>query len=73
MTPAEIVAWSQAQDAAGQLDAMGYPFTSWLIARYHPDGRAIRDEDGHQIFETQAEFTARTTATQCGQNLELFS
>lgn len=77
MTPAEIVAWSEAQDAAGKRDAMGHPFTSWLLARYHPDGRAMRDQLGHQVFETQAEFKARAAsaapAVAIGQTMELFA
>lgn len=76
MTPAEIVAWSEAQDAAGKRDAMGHPFTSWLLARYLPDGRVMRDPLGHQVFETQAEFKARQACTAqtvaIGQTLELF-
>lgn len=76
MTPAEIVAWSEAQDAAGKRDAMGKPFTSWLIARYLPDGRAMRDQLGAQVFETHTEFKARHAFTAqtvaIGQTLELF-
>lgn len=76
MTNAEFVAWSEAHDAAGKRDAMGQPFTAWLLARYHPDGRAIRDARGHQVFETQAEFKARQACTApaaaIGQTLELF-
>lgn len=76
MTPGEIVTRSEAQDAAGKTDAMGHPFSSWLVARYHPDGRAMRDQLGHQVFETQAEFIARQAcnapAVAIGQTLELF-
>lgn len=76
MTPAENVAWSEAQDAAGKRDAMGHPFTSWLVARYLPEGRAMRDQHGAQVFETQAEFKARQACTApavtIGQTLELF-
>lgn len=76
MTPAEIVAWAEAQEAAGKRDAMGFPFTSWLLARHLPDGRAMRDQLGHQVFETQAEFKARQAcpapAVALGQTLELF-
>jgi len=43
VSPAEIVDWAEAQDATGVRDAMGQPFTSWLLARYQPDGRALRD------------------------------
>lgn len=77
MTPADIVAWSEAQEAAGKRDAMGHPFTSWLLPRYHPDGRAMRDKLGHQVFETQAEFKARQAcaepAVAIGQTMELFA
>lgn len=77
MTPAEIVAWSEAQDAAGKRDAMGQPFTSWLIARHDTDGRAMRDRHCAQIFETQAEFKARQAcpapAVALGQTLDLFA
>jgi hypothetical protein len=59
VSPAEIVDWAEAQDATGVRDAMGQPFTSWLLARYQPDGRALRDAHGRQVFETQAEFKAR--------------
>lgn len=77
MTPADIVTWSEAQDAAGKRDAMGHPFTSWLLARYLPDGRVMRDQLGHQVFETQAEFKARQACTApavaIGQTLDLFA
>ena len=77
MTPADIVAWSEAQDAAGKRDAMGRPWASWLLARYQPDGRAMRDQSGAQVFETQAEFKARqanqATAVPVGQTLDLFA
>lgn len=80
MTPTDIIAWSEAQDAAGKRDAMGKPFTSWLLGRYQPDGRAMRDQLGAQVFESQAEFKARQPATTdqppkqaIGQNMELFS
>lgn len=77
MTPAEIVAWSETQDAAGKRDAMGQPFTSWLLARYLPDGRVMRDQLGAQVFETQAEFKARQAcpapAAALGQTMDLFA
>lgn len=77
MTPAEIVAWSEAQDAAGKTDAMGRPWTSWLLARYQPDGRAMRDQRGAQVFETQADFKARQAsvapAVAVGQTMDLFA
>lgn len=82
MTTAQIVAWAEAQDAAGKRDAMGFPFTSWLLARRHPDGRAMRDQAGRQMFETQADFKARqpdllgqsdTSTLAIGQTMELFA
>lgn len=77
MTTADTIAWAEAQDAAGKRDAMGQPFTSWLMARYLPDGRAMRDAGGAQVFETQAEFKARQqvaqAACQPGQNMDLFA
>lgn len=63
MTPQQIVTWARAQDAAGKRDAMGYPFTSWLIARYDADGRAVRDQHGHQVFEPHAAHGATATET----------
>lgn len=77
MTPDDTVAWSEAQDAAGKRDAMGHLFTSWLLARYLPDGRAMRDQLGAQVFETQAEFKARQAcpapAVALGQTMDLFA
>lgn len=78
MTTAEIVAWADEMEAAGKRDAMGIPFTSWLVARYQPDGSAMRDQAGRQAYETQAEFKARqgqshpVTHTPVGQTLDLF-
>jgi hypothetical protein len=45
--------------AQGRTDAMGQPFSSWAVARYHDDGRAMRDAAGHQVFESQADCLAR--------------
>ena len=77
MTTAGFIAWADAQDAAGKRDAMGHPFTSWLVARYLPDGRAMRDVHGAQVFETQAAFKARQHVEQpaClpGQTMDLFA
>lgn len=55
MNHAEFISYAQ----CGHLDAMGKPFSAWLVARYHDDGRAIRDADGRQVFETQAEWLTR--------------
>lgn len=57
MSPAEFVAW-----APGRLDGLGRPFSAWLLAVEGPDGRPLRDEHGHQVFETQAQWLARQTA-----------
>jgi len=47
---------------ADRIDAMGYPFSTWLSARMGPDGRALRDADHRVIYETQAEAAARQAA-----------
>lgn len=73
MTPAEIIAWSEAQDAAGKLDPMGYRWTDWKVSVRNPDGSAMRDQLGHQIFETQAAYKARVQAVPVGCTLELFA
>ena len=72
MTPGEIIAWSEQQDAAGQKDAMGYPLTSWLLAVKNPDGTLKRDAAGHQMFQTQSEYK-RLHATRVGQTMEHFT
>lgn len=74
MTPSEIVEWSEAMDAAGKRDAMGYQFTSWLVAVCDDMGKPMRDKDQRQIFETQAEFKARQQQrpVPIGQTLSLF-
>lgn len=75
MTPPEIIAWAKEQDAAGKKDAFGYSFTSWLIARRHPDGTVMRDENDDQVFETQAEYESRQVKPHCtaiGQTMDLF-
>lgn len=41
------------------LDAMGYPFSSWLVARKDEHGRALRDADGRVVYETQDARAAR--------------
>ncbi len=50
----EFVAW-----AAGRIDALGLPFSAWKLARYNADGSVMRDANGRQIFETQAEYLER--------------
>lgn len=72
MTAEEIIVWSEQQDAAGVKDAMGFPFTSWLIAVKKPDGTLVRDRDHHQVFQTQSEYK-RLHATRVGQTMELFA
>ncbi len=71
MNPAEIIAWSEQQEAAGAKDAMGHSFSSWLLAVKHSDGTMVRDKDGHQVFQTQTEFK-RLQYTKVGQTMELF-
>ena len=81
MTHAPFIAWAESQDAAGNTDAMGHPFTSWLVARYAPDGSALRDSAGRQVFETQADFNARSGNASpttlnlpvMGQTMDLFA
>jgi hypothetical protein len=74
MSTAELVEWCEAMDAAGKRDAMGYPFTSWLVAVCNDAGEPIRDEHQRKIFETQAAFKARLQqrAVPTGQTLSLF-
>lgn len=48
-----------AHAAAGHLDAMGQPFSAWRLARYQEDGRAMRDANDRQVFESQADWLAR--------------
>jgi hypothetical protein len=71
MTTEEIIEWSEQQDAAGVKDAMGYPWTSWLLALRKPDGTYARDAVGHQVFQTQSEYK-RLHATRVGQTMSLF-
>lgn len=59
LSTSEFIVW-----AHGRTDAMGQPFSTWAVARYHDDGRAMRDAAGHQVFESQADFLAR----ECGQS-----
>lgn len=73
MNHSAYITWAEAQDAAGQMDPMGQSWTSWKLARYNPDGTAMRDASGHQIFETQTEYKARQSALPFGQTLELFA
>jgi hypothetical protein len=79
MTAAEIVAWSDDQDAMGQHDAMGGRWSDWLLAVRKPDGACVRDQQGHQIFETQAAFKERQAcplaapALLVGETMELFA
>lgn len=72
MTPSEIITWSEQQDAAGVKDAMGYSFTSWLLAVKHPDGTLVRDKENHQVMQTQSQYKA-LNAARVGQTLELFA
>jgi hypothetical protein len=52
---ASFVAWA----AEGHKDSMGLPFSDWLLCRFDTNGRALRDRDGRQVYETQAEWLAR--------------
>ena len=72
MTPSEIITWSEKQDAAGAKDAMGFPFTSWLLAVKHPGGTMVRDKNGHQVMQTQSQYKTIHTAS-VGQTMELFA
>lgn len=56
---------------AGRLDAMGRPWSEWLVALEGQDGRALRDANLHVVYVTQAEYQARQSAP-VGQ-LELFA
>ncbi len=51
----EFVAWC----SEGHKDSMGLPFSDWLLCRVDTNGRALRDRDERQIYETQAEWLAR--------------
>lgn len=71
---AATVAWA----AQGHRDAMGSPFSDWHLARYHDDGRAMRDAAGRQMFMTHNQWLAKhgphqiTTPAKAAQQ-ELFA
>ena len=78
MTSAEIVEWSARQDAMGQQDATGGRWSDWLVAVRNADGSSARDRSGHQVFETQAAFSARQADApmpliRTGETMELFA
>ena len=73
MTPAEFVARADRLETEGIKDAMGWSWTTWLLAIRKPDGSLARDAQGHQIYETQAEYKARMRAIPIGQTMELFA
>ena len=80
MNHRDSIAWAEAMDATGKTDAMGGPFTAWLVARTDSDGNVMRDEHDRQVFESQADCKARwsgeplaRTQPVIGQNLELFT
>lgn len=52
---AEMVAWA----AEGHRDAMGYLFSDWRLARYHEDGRPVRDAAGRQTFMTHTQWLSK--------------
>lgn len=72
MKPAEFIAMAEQNETAGIKDAMGWSWTSWMLAVRRPDGAVARDSQGHQIYETQAEYRARNSVP-VGQTLELFA
>jgi hypothetical protein len=77
MNHAEFVTWA----AEGHTDAMGQPFSAWLLAVEGPDGRPLRDAHNRVVRETQAQWLARQTApinqaptaTAAAPQLELFA
>ena len=73
MTSAEFIAWAESMDAAGKMDALGNSYTTYQIAVMNLDGTCKRGPDGHQIYETQADYKARIRAIPFGQTLELFA
>lgn len=80
MTSSEFIAWAEKQDSSGVKDAMGGPWTSWLIAVKDTDGKCARDKFGHQVFQTQAEYKRISAVVQipiapkpARQQLELFA
>lgn len=79
MTASEIVAWSEQQDSLGRRDPMGARWTDWKVAVRNPDGSCKRDQNGHQIFETQAAFKERAVAvpfvpvSPVGKTMDLFA
>lgn len=62
MDHTETIRWAREMEAQGRKDAMGGSFTDWLVARHDEEGNALRDANGRQIFETQAEWLARNGA-----------
>lgn len=73
MNHAAFVTWS-----AGKTDAMGQPFSAWLLAVEGPDGRPLRDAHNRVVYETQAQWLARqgapiTTQAPAAPQLELFA
>ena len=73
MPHSEFIARAERLEAAGIKDAMGWSWTTWLLAIHNPDGSVSRDAAGHQIYETQTEYKARMRAVPIGQNMELFA
>ena len=54
----ELIAWGEAMDEAGIKDAMGFPWSSWKVAKMNTDGSLARDKHHHQIFITKDEWRA---------------
>ena len=57
MTHSVFIAWS-----AGRNDAMGRPFSDWLVAVHGADGRVVRDAADRAVYETQAAWLGRQAA-----------
>lgn len=73
----EFINWAASEDQAGRRDAMGHSWKTWLVAVLDAAGKPIRDASGHQVFESQSQYSARhTNPTQppkLGQTLDLFA
>lgn len=58
MTIAELIAWGEQMDAAGKKDAMGFPWSSWKVAKQNSDGSLARDKRHHVIYISKDEWKA---------------
>lgn len=59
MTIAELICWSDAMDAAGKTDPMGYAFSTHRVAIEQPDGSLLRGKDHQVVYITQSEWKRR--------------